>query len=285
MSWRPPPRWRGWTVVRCFKMGFVGVYTDPSMYIRLSKHIYVCIYIYIHIHTYIYIDIPVQYGYIMLFLDILCYFWGTWFFFKFQDSGYETSYKNKHGWSFLIMQMGRSIKYSPMELKQLPFGGLTLMDQTTPKKLSPVFIAEPFFAPKFGWTSSSFREDVLRMTLLIAMRLNFWDVPKFLISKSIVSIRKMHQFVMLFWYSCLKKQRAIEPQIIPSSMREFSRQNCGIKLQAAAKLYPDHPGRCIKNEVLIVTAQKTVRCECMVDFSTLQFFFFIGLSFVCVSFI
>ena len=124
---------------------------------------------YVYIYTYIYTNrysCPIWLynailGYFMLFLRYLM------FFFWSQDSGYETSYKNKHGWSFLIMQMGRSIKYSPMELKQLPFGGLTLMDQTTPKKLSPVFIAEPFFAPKFGWTSSSFREDVLRMTRLI----------------------------------------------------------------------------------------------------------------------
>lgn len=186
------------------------------------------------------------------------------------------------------MQMGRSIKYSPMELKQLPFGGLTLMDQTTPKKLSPVFIAESFFAPKFGWTSSSFREDVLRMTRLIPMRLNFWDVPKFLIPKSMVSIRKMHQFVMFFFGTSALKTTSIEPQIYhhqwENSQGKFWDQTpCSFnKPQAAAKLYPDHPGWCIKSKVLIVTSQKNVRCECMVDFST--YFFFIGLSFVCVSF-
>lgn len=90
-----------------------------------------------------------------------------------------------------------------------------------------------------------------------------------------------------FWYFCLKKT-SIEPQIYhhqcENSQGKFGDQTpCSFnKPQAAAKLHPDHPGWCIKSKVLIVTSQKKVRCECMVDFST--YFFFIGLSFVCVSF-
>lgn len=169
----------------------------------------------------------------MLFLDILCYFWGTVLdFFQFQDSGYETSYKNKHCWSFLIMQMGRRIKYSIWNWSNSLLGvshwWIKQLRRNFPWCSSP----RHFFAPKFGWTSSSFREDVLRMTLLIAMRLNFWDVPKFLISKSIVSIRKMNQFVMFFWYFCLKKNEywTTDNTIINE---RILKANFGIKLHVA----------------------------------------------------
>ena len=101
----------------------------------------------------------------------------------------------------------------PYGIEATPFWGSHIDGSNNSEEAFPGVHRRAIFAPKFGWTSSSFREDVLRMTLLIAMRLNFWDVPKVLIPKSMVSIRKMHQFVMFCFGTSALKKTSIEPQI------------------------------------------------------------------------